>query len=183
MRANFPALTTALALLLASGCAGSLAPRGWLPRNGYEAERTAYGAWIEVEYAASGATVESRGEFIAVDKGRVYVLEDSSLRPIPRADIVKARLCRFGSGHSTIAVWALLGTLSTGSHGIALIISAPVWIISGTVAASAQSRAPREDYPGADWEELRAYARFPAGMPADLGSSALQPKPYGDSSQ
>ena len=83
---------------------------------------------------------------------------------------------RFGR-FNWLGLWTLLGTLSTGSHGFFLILSAPVWILTGTVAAVNQSRQPVLTYPRQGWAGWRAYARFPQGLPPGLARAALDPKP------
>lgn len=152
-----------VALLLA-GCVGTGAPRGWLS-TAAEAQKESKGAWIKIEYFSGASKSVVRGEFIAVNTETVYVDTAAGLIAISLSDIKKARLATYDSRHGNLAVWTLLGTLSTASHGYVLILSAPVWIIGGSIAAAAQSHKPIESFPDSDWNELKKFARFPHGLP------------------
>ena len=152
-----------VALLLA-GCVGTGAPRGWLS-TAAEAQKESKGAWIKIEYFSGASKSVVRGEFIAVNTETVYVDTLTGLVAISLSDIIKARLATYDSRHGNLAVWTLLGTLSTASHGYVLILSAPVWIIGGSIAAATQSHKPIESFPDSDWNELKKFARFPHGLP------------------
>jgi len=64
--------------------------------------------------------------------------------------------------------------LATASHGLILILSAPVWIITSTVAAADASRVPRimSTSPTA----LNVFARFPQGLPPGINRATMRPK-------
>jgi hypothetical protein len=170
----FVVAVTALAAIVAA-CAGSSAPYGWSP-PAREAQREAFGAWIEITFAKSAERVNIEGEFIAVDGDKIVVLTEETIISAPIVQIEQAKLMTYGSRNSLLAVWTLVGTLSTLSHGIGLIFSAPAWIIVGTVATSSESYAPRATYPHKSWEELRKFARFPQGLPLDLEHHPLKGK-------
>lgn len=165
---------TLLAASLAVACAASTAPRGWLPGPG-EAQAEAYGGWISVQRQSHRETIH--GELIAVDRDSVFVLTAEELFVIPLADVRRAKLTSYKSGGSAIALWGLAGTLSTISHGVILIISAPLWIVSSSIAAAGASREPQVTYPQRSQQELSMYARFPQGLPEGLDRSLLTLKP------
>ncbi len=173
-RKLFVVLSCALSLI-AMGCAGTTAPSKWLPRPD-QAQALAHGGWISVQYAEGRTKLQSHGELIAIHADSVFVLSVNSLKVIPKAKIKKATLTAYDANWGPLAAWSVLGTLSTASHGIGLIISAPVWILAGTIATSAQSYAPRITFPGKPWEEFRKYARFPNGLPPGLDRRALRSK-------
>ena len=75
-----------------------------------------------------------------------------------------------------MALWTVAGTLSTASHGVALLLSAPAWIIGGSVATTKVSHAPLITYPSRPWSDLARYARFPQGLPIGLDPATLQRK-------
>jgi hypothetical protein len=164
-----------LCALCAIGCASTTAPRQWLPRPD-AAQKTAFGGWISVEYTEGGVTKQIDGELIAIHPDSIFVLAANNLVGIPAAQIAKAKLTAFDANTGPLILWSVLGTLSTLSHGAGLIISAPVWIISGTAATSAQSYTPQLSFPKKPWNEFRPFARFPNGLPRDLERRALQPK-------
>jgi hypothetical protein len=168
------------ATALSSGCAGIGEPSGWLP-TALEAQTEAYGAWIEVRYGSeSGKRERVRGEFIAVGEDTVFVLvgddESHQLVTIPRDVIERARLSTFDPGHGGIAGWTVAGTLSTISHGFGLILTAPLWMITGSISSGAQARTRTERFPNAPWEYLKRFARFPQGLPSAVDRTALLPK-------
>ncbi|HEY2944210.1 MAG TPA: hypothetical protein VGN09_17375 [Vicinamibacteria bacterium] len=113
------------------------------------------------------------GELIAVSDDRVYVLTDSGLVDVPHESVAKAILAAYATGEGQLAGWGALGTLSTLSHGIYLVITAPIWIIAGIMAAAGESRAGLVRYPEKPLTSFRLYARFPQGLPAGLEASAL----------
>jgi len=153
-------------LLVGTGCATTSAPRGWLPSSG-EVQEQAYGGWIEI-YTQRGPQSIFVGELIAVDTDTVYVLTGPHLSAVAIRDVREARMFRYSSGSGLLGWWTLLGTLSTASHGAFLVLSAPVWILGGTVAAVAQSNTPVLKYQGHSWEAFRAFSRFPQGLPPAL---------------
>jgi len=175
-----------LLLLLVMGCASTSAPHGWLP-DVDEAQQNTNGAWIVVrvtegDFAAGGTTrrgathIGGYGELIAVAQDTVFVLAEDQLLALPRTRIAAASLTAYDSDADLLGLWTALGTLSTLSHGYVLGLSAPVWLIFGTVSTTSESYAPRERYPSKTWGELGKHARFPQGMPPNLNRRALKPK-------
>lgn len=167
------AVTILAAIIIA--CAGSSAPYGWLPPAD-AAQREAFGAWLDITFMKSAQRENTAGEFIAVDGDNLVVLTEKTVISIPIEQIKEAKLMAYNSRSSLLAIWTLVGTLSTASHGIVLLLSAPVWIICGTITTSVESYAPRAAYPQKSWEELRKFARFPQGLPPDLQHHPLKSK-------
>jgi hypothetical protein len=123
------------------------------------------------------AGTQTDGELIAVNRDSVYVLTTGGLAVIPVRGVAKLNVTGYDAQAAALALWGLAGTLATISHGILLIFSAPVWIITSSIAAAAHSREPREIYPEVALNALRIYARFPQGIPAGLDRRQLRPKP------
>jgi hypothetical protein len=117
-----------------------------------------------------------QGELIALSPDRVFVLTDVGLLELPKTTISQAKLTAYDSGAVALGVWTFLGTLSTISHGVFLIISAPVWVIGGSAITAVQSHKPVISYPKNSWEAFQRYARFPQGLPQGLERSSLLPK-------
>lgn len=165
-----------LCVALAAGCATSSAPRGFL-RPPLEAQRSAYGGWIEIALvreprARTEGTLS--GELIAVGDDSIFVLGAAGLRAVAVPQIARARLMAYDAQYGALASWTLLGVLSTASHGVGLILTAPMWIVLGTTATSAQSHAPLHVVTRpADLPSLRPFARFPQGLPPALDRRAL----------
>ena len=174
-----------LSVLLA-GCSVSRAPFDWLP-NVEDVPEDAFGAWVEIEQSDT----TRYGELIAVDSFYLYVLPVAPRDPrrsnlldslaagrldtIPRSAIRAGRLYWFDSDWERLALMSLAGTAGSLSHGAALIISWPFWIIGGFVSSSTRSKEPLLEYPGSTWDAWTAYARFPQGMPP--GVDRLRPRP------
>jgi hypothetical protein len=167
------ALLAALAIAPAGGCYRSSAPTGWLPRP-EEAPGQAFGSWIELQRSGTPRPV-IEGELIAIDADTVHILTYAGLVSLSRASLCCVTLTAFRMDYSALQLWTALGTLSTLSHGFGLILSAPLWLLTGTLATTAASHAPRIQ--STDPAALRPYARFPQGMPPGLDRSTLRRKP------
>ena len=157
-----------------AGCAKSTAPRGWLPRP-MDAQKVAHGGWISLQKGDSRGNFH-HGELLAVHADTVFVLEDDMCVGFPKSQVAKATLMGYDSDTGPLAAWTLAGTLSTASHGVYLILSAPVWILVGSSATVSQSHAPQMVLTPGTWNAARAYARFPQGLPEGLDRTSLRSK-------
>lgn len=193
------AITTALLAHLVCGCATTSAPPGFLPSK-KGASKEAYGAWIDIRHHAPEDVKKhfrTRGELIAAEADSVHVLTDAGWRTIPITDIDRATLTLYSSGAHWVAIWGILGFVSTASHGFFLRISAPVWLGVAITTTAISTREPRivlharkadssieatlgsanpalwED----DWNGIRRYARFPQGLAPEIDRASLLPKP------
>jgi hypothetical protein len=167
-----PALAVALA-----ACAANPAPRGWLQPASAEAA-AAFGAWAVVNQ-------EVAGELVAVATDSLYLMvEPGGLTAVARDTIRTLRLAGYASQAGQLSAWTTVGTVATLSNGFLLVLSAPVWILTGSLLTAGQSRAPIHDYraargaraPDEDWAALRAFARFPQGLPEGLPPGNLRPR-------
>ncbi|HTK82689.1 MAG TPA: hypothetical protein VL633_10385 [Bacteroidota bacterium] len=161
-----------ISLLAVAGCASTSAPPGWLP-NAEDVQQNVYGGWITAEIDSSNITKKVSGELLAVEQDSVYILTYSGLRPMYRNDIARAKVAFFEGDYGGMRAWTLVGTLSTLSHGFYLLISAPLWILAGTVAVSAATHDQLIEYPRHSWNEMKKYSRFPQGFPAAIDRSRL----------
>lgn len=168
MRSPSPLL---IALLLL-GCAST--PR--VPRD-YDlapAERmySGHGSWVFVSQR-DGETLQ--GELLAVDGERIVILplSPARAREIPVKDVRAVKVSRHSGGAGDAIGWAFAGTVSTVSHGFFLLLSAPVWIVTGAVSSHSAVNEVVLDCPPTD-PQLRNWARFPQGLPAgfDAGSDS-----------
>lgn len=179
MRNHRSALLLLFAVLLLGGCATSSAPPGFLV-GGRDEQADAHGAWIELRIWDEEMQ-ELQGEFLAVEGDSLFVFatvdERWELVSLSLSDILGGKLRAYDPGTGQYAGWAVLGTLSTVSHGFYLVLTAPVWILGGTAIASSQSKIADYEFAQTSIHKLGAFARFPAGMPDGLDRSRLQPKP------
>lgn len=176
------------AAVLLAACVSNPAPSGWLPPADVAA-REAYGGWIVADTAkddqrgsfAGGSTapVPVAGELIAVDPDSVFVMSGRGLVGLRKLQVRRATLFSYDSQWGQLAAWGVVGTLSTISNGLLLLLTAPLWVIVSTSAASSRSHAPMVELAdsGDRWEKLRLYARFPQGLPSGMDRSVLRPAP------
>ena len=172
-------------LLCSTGCVGTRGPTSHLDKPD-EAARHAHGGWTEVE--GSGVR-RVTGELIAVSADSLWVLAEGQLSAGPPeaygllgmswSEVRKCTIVAYNSGASTVTGVTALGTLSTASHGFILIFSAPLWILTGSIASHQQRGSVIWEYPGDDLVRLRAFSRFPQGIPPGLDRSILRPRPRG----
>jgi hypothetical protein len=166
--------------LLATGCASTGAPPKWLALA-EQAQRDPYGAWMTIEFVKPHQDRSLSGEFLAVDADSVYVLEHLSKRLDPVVGVAlplvkKGGIAHFDPQTSKAGSWVAMGSLMTLSNGVGLVLTLPLWLVAGSSMAGSQSHTPLENYPDVSWEELRKYARFPQGPPANLHGLGLRAK-------
>lgn len=154
-------ITITMSLVMILSCATSNAPNDWLPTVP-ESNFNPYGGWIETTKIDKS---KSEGEFLAVDSINLHILTFDGYEIIALSEIEKATVEFYDPEYSKLASWTTGGTLGSLSHGLIGIITIPVWVISGSLATGAQSRAGMRYYPNNDWEYLKRYARYPGGMP------------------
>jgi hypothetical protein len=163
-------------MVFAAGCVTTPGPKGWLSTPEHSITE-AFGAWLVVEHGLESSGSTSEGEFIAVDEIRVWLLSQDGLRSIPIVDVTGLTLAVYMDKRAA-GIWTFLGSLSTASHGYALVVSLPIWLAAGLYNTGAESSGGISIYKKVDWEAIRRYARFPQGMPEGLDHKLLKPKDY-----
>jgi hypothetical protein len=118
------------------------------------------------------------GEFLAVERDSVFVLSpDSTVRTVPLDSVRHAKVAFYDAQWNQLAVWTILGSLSTISNGIVLVLTFPLWAVGGSIATAVQSRdAVRQVDNSLTFDAVRMYARFPGGLPENLPRT-LPPTP------
>jgi hypothetical protein len=155
-----------------SGCASNSAPEGWLLPP-VEVQSGAHGGWIELRHAGAEER-NTDGELIAVSADSVWVLVRERGVVVPTAAIAEGKLTLFAAQKGGLSGWVVGGTLATLSNGVFLIFTAPMWVIGGSLAVGAESRAPERNHPPLNWAELAPFARFPQGLPPRLDLETLR---------
>ncbi len=164
-----------LSFSLLLGCAASHAPRGWLS-NPAALPAESYGGWLKMNYAtAAKKKATLAGELLAVSADSVFLLE-KTFHAIALSDIKSARLEIYNSHSGDMGGLVFLGTLSTISNGVLLIVTAPLWILGGLGSTAARSHEPMIYFPKHDWSRLAAFARFPQGLPSGLDRRQIKMK-------
>ena len=194
-------------VILLTGCVSSRAPYGRLPEV-EDLARDPFGAWVRIEYAvfprdtvtldpstglaadrkvqSSGRNVARfvEGEFIAfksesINRESVIVLSDGGqIVEIPQNRIQRVILELYRKSTTGYGIWTALGLLSTVTHGWYAMFSIPMWLISGIITTSGESRRDRwnEVQPSSEWWiSMEDFARFPQGLPVNLDVKTLKP--------
>ena len=165
-------------LIYISGCASNSAPRKWLSPP-FAAQQEGFGGWISVKYHTGDLETEIHGELIAVNQNQLFIFTTQGVKSIPTNRISRIKLTAYDAEVGKLTSWTALGTLSTLSHGIYSVFTAPSWIITGALTARSQSFVPQLNSPPESWDTFRNYARFPQGLPEGLDMQSLKPKPGG----
>jgi len=153
-------------LSFAGACFRTTAPSSFLP-TAQEAARDGYGGWIRVQNH-DGTQVE--GELLAATVDTLHVLSFGGWLAMPVGQVRVATLTAFRVRLDPIVTWGVIGAVSTLSHGFVLILSAPIWILTSSVAGANASTAPRIQ--SVDPAKLAPFARFPQGLPPDIDRKA-----------
>ncbi len=156
------------------GCVATPGPKGWLP-NPKQALNDAYGAWLVVEYVSGEGNVIAEGEFIAKDLYTIYILNETGMEKIPTTKITQVKLAIYEE-QGLIRIWAILGALSSASHGYYSAVSFPIWLAVGISNAAAASSSGIVKSSFINGTEFTKYARFPQGLPEGIDLSKLKPK-------
>jgi hypothetical protein len=175
-------LSVIAVMIIALGCASSKAPDDWLPAP-KDVPHDVYGGWLNLKLdAGANRFLIQSGEFIAVRDSTVILISQegkSLIFPMPLVRRATLELHQKETGQAGLAT--LGGVLSTLSHGFYLLISAPIWLITGTGASSSVSHIDHfeTDNPSIGWwYDHSKYARFPQGVPENIDLAALKSKPY-----
>jgi hypothetical protein len=163
-----------------TGCVSTRAPSGWLaPAESLPTD--VYGGWIKLHTKdLIGYENTHRGEFIGIRDSSVFLLtEKGELKMISMKNVRNANLYIHQNYGSEAALTTLAGTASTISGGFALIITAPIWIITGTILtinASFKGNYSQHEPDSAWWNSVKQFARFPQGPPENITYSPLKTK-------
>ena len=154
------------------GCATTHAPRGWL-ENPNDLKTDSHGGWLNLE---TKTKTKLAGELIAISADSIFIVNEL-FHAIAQSDIRSARLVVYKSYAEGMGGLGFLGTLSTISHGIVLVFTAPLWIIGGSSAAAIRSFEPIIDYPKKELSRFAPFARYPQGLPSGINRNQIKIKP------
>jgi len=177
-----PARAHALALLLlaTAGCvAGNKlqrweSPGGSVPTLDVE-DVPVTGAHIDVD--AEGQT--TKGELLAVDAMHFWVLPEQSTTwtPVHRATVTAVHVRLYDTYPGVNAGLMVAGIATTLANGYFLLVTAPVWVILGSVSIVSAAAARYYPVDSADYNLLPQFARFPEGMPPGKAECVLHAHP------
>lgn len=160
-------LAAALAWMSVAGCA--TAPDTWRV-DPERVSETACGSWARVKLE-DGSLIE--GELMAVDTSVIYIHDGDALHSLPVGRISQTRTIYAKSYDGAIGAWTAAGTASTITHGLTLVFSAPLWIVTGLSSMGAERGTGRE----IGGVPSRKRARFPQGLPPSFRQRTEQLDP------
>jgi hypothetical protein len=169
-----------MGLCLVAGCARIGAPRDFLDKPG-DAGVSPRGGWLVLELSEDDREPIT-GEFLGQDAERLYLVakpgfgavSDDSFLAVDKDSVKVASAWGYDPDYDELSFWSALGIASTLSHGIVLILSTPVWVVSGISFTAAQSRISRIRWPDRHWSDLDLYARYPQGLPPGVDRRRFQ---------
>jgi hypothetical protein len=156
-------------------CAGHSAPEGFLP-NTVEAQGQAFGGWADLVLLSGQEDRRLAGELIAASADSLWVMSGATVVVVPVTAVASGQLAGYDPESGQVGGAVALGAISTISNGAFLILTAPMWLIGGSIAANSQGKLGLEDLPPMQWAELGRFARFPQGIPASLDRRTLRPR-------
>lgn len=165
----------ALCFIVLCGCSTVKAPQGSVPRR-KAIVTDAFGGWINVSLKTTQSSIQ--GEFIAVSSDSLFIMSDYKVQILPKADIDNARVVFFNTESGIYGAWTFLNSLATISNGYFLVFTLPINLITGISTTSGEAkRINYYDYPTLSWDELNKYARFPQGIPEQVDTKEIKPRP------
>ena len=157
-------------LFLLTGCAASYAPDDWLPET-EDIPKSERGGWITIIVSDTvdkqqPKLIQYSGEFLGIDTESVYILYDSLY--ILKRTTIQNSIVELDQKHITgYGIWTCLGVAASFTNGVLMIITAPIWIISGTLSVTGETYRDRyeQEFPGDDyWKNVNKFSRFPQGL-------------------
>jgi hypothetical protein len=115
-------------------------------------------------FLESGTSV--KGELLAADGNVIYLrTHRSDTARLSLSSVHHVVLQLYPSADEEAEGLGILGGLSTLTHGVYLLFTAPFWIITTAVASNTLSETSRGVIEPRAFSDLYAYARFPQGLP------------------
>ena len=177
LRHNAHRLVAAVALLILAGCGHTGAPDFWLPSDA-RSRVDGYGGWTSVKFGVTPKRPDVFGELIAVANDRLYILTDGGVIEAEKTQISSAVVDGYEQDLKPVArAWTIGGFASIGAGFWGIYVMQPLWALAGRTAMKEASSYAQVWYPRQNWEEMKKYARFPAGLPATVDLRTLLPKP------
>ena len=176
MKNKFNLFYVIFIFLIIPGCAPQIAPIGYLPTS-EETQSDTYGGWTKIQCKNKLLS----GELIAISSDSIFILSNDQLNVISKIEVIDMRLDKYDSKSINMFGWTTTGIFSTISHGFGLVLSAPLWILTGSIASSYQSRKPIIKYPDSPFDDFIPFSRFPQGLPDELNIDTLKSKIFSPS--
>ena len=163
----------ALSIALILYCASTNAPKNWLP-DPDGLQTNVYGSWIELEYySRPGRSAYLYGELIAFSKDTVFIA-NNTFHTIALSDIKSGRIASYQSNYLSMSGLVALGIISTLSHGYFSLLTAPLWLIGGSITTAVRSHEPIVDFKNDEYSGFSQFARYPQGLPPAMNRQQIK---------
>lgn len=139
----------------------------------YRVQYRNWQGWIEHDELRNLRVRTLAGECIAATGDTLYVLTGTHLHAVAAVDIRRAVVSAFDPHAEILGYWTVLGTVSTITNGFFLIITAPAWVLAGTISTAAQTWEGKLFYPSEPLSMFSLYARFPQGLPPEARDAQM----------
>ena len=135
-----------------------------------------------------------KGELLAVDQDSIWLFQGQRVLSVPRSEIAHVQVDRGGMGAKDAMLWSAIGGLVTGfalkaacesvdhsddaisggatNCGAVFAGTLSLWLLVGAVS-SVSLNGTRHPSIATEPDTLRAYARFPQGLPAAFPRDSL----------
>ena len=166
-----------LNLFLLLSCASVSIPESEKLPTPTELPRYPYGAFISVR-------VKDRfinGEILGVEGNTLYVLTtDDKILSIPKDKVRYYNVIECKSDYTgvqqAIGILTLSGLGAVSSicvNGFFVIISGPLWLLTGTIGGLHILLSTPDCYPEVEWDILIRYSRYPQGISQEIKEKAV----------
>ncbi len=119
-----------------------------------------------------GCRVE--GELLAQDWQSLWLVgEEGAPSRVPTAQVVRVFVELYQSGSLASGIVTGLGTASTVTHGMFLVLTGPAWLAAGISSTVYESERNDLDAQGSELDALWRFARYPQGPPPALAATRL----------
>ena len=124
-----------------------------------------YGSYIQIECKNK---VNLAGELIAVEKDRLVLLGETTKKciSVEKNDILMFSVKYAQNRH--YGIFIPLFTLVSLSHGYIALATLPINLVTTISVASTGEKAYVYQSANTTYQELKMFARFPQGIPADI---------------
>mgnify|MGYP006865010764 CR=1 FL=1 len=92
---------------------------------------------------------------------------------IPIDDVILVKMDKHSTSGGDILWMTFGGMILSISNGLFLIITMPLWLITGIIASIVTANTNDIEFRLAEWSELNKYARYPQGIPAEIKEFAV----------
>lgn len=128
--------------------------------------RTSNGSFILVK----AQDLKVKGELIAIQDDKLFILTSTNMqKSIVTVSVSAVKKYRIHYARSRGYGWTIpIFTAFTLTHGILMLITGPLNLVTTTIVTVSSNRAYSYDNKDITYDKLKMFARFPQGVPAGV---------------